>query len=229
LNGFLHKLQKPFSYKSKFPNQKTFKILKGDGEWILVSTTKGYQYPKRSGQRAMSFKVQNSVGSSNDKQNNEHYGIITAAESQKVDTVVRPPQHYHGHRVSPTKITQQQAVKLTVLPLFINDQKPTASNGYGNNNGDKVNVSLYKPSSTSSYHGIIESDQSDQTVEESVNQAHAVAAASQKKKKRKVIKKKNYAVMRKNGQSDTSAVIAAVGASLLPASLGLIAPMVLGK
>lgn len=193
-----------------------------------MSTTKGYQYPKRNGQRAMMFKTQNSVSSASDKQYNDH-GIITAAESQNIDTVVRPPQNYHGHRPSPTKISQQPAVKLTVLPLFINDKKPTTSNGYGSNNGDKVNVSLYKPSSTSTYHGIIESDQSDQTVEESVNQAHAVAAVSQKKKKRKVIKKKNYALMRKNGQSDSSAVIAAVGASLLPASLGLIAPMVLGK
>lgn len=175
----------------------------------------------------MSFKAQNSVGSTNDVYK-DHHGIITAAESQKVDTVVRPPHSnhfYHGHRAGPTKMTQQPSVKLTVLPLFINEQKPT-SNGYGSNNGDKVNVSLYKPTS-SSYHGIIESDQSDQTVEESVSQAQA--AASTHKKKRKVIKKKNYALMRKNGHSDSSAVIAAVGASLLPASLGLIAPMVLGK
>lgn len=190
-----------------------------------MSTTKGYQYPKRNGQRAMLFKTQNSVGSSNLNQYNDHHGVITAAESQNVDTVVRPPQNYH-HRPSPTKLTQQQAVKLTVLPLFIKEQKPTTSNGYNgnNNNRDKVNVSLYKPSSTNSYYDI-ENDQSDQTIEESVNQAHVMS----QNKKKKVIKKKNYALMRKNGQSDSSAVIAAVGASLLPASLGLIAPMVLGK
>lgn len=179
----------------------------------------------------MHFNTKNSVGS-NDAQYSNSHGIITAAESQKIDTVVRPPQqqnhHHYGHRPSPTKMTQQPAVKLTVLPLFINENKKPSNSYGGNNSGDKVNISLYKPSSTSSsYHGIIESDQSNQTVEESV-QSHA-AAVLQKKKKRKVYKKKNYAVMRKNGQSDSSAVIAAVGASLLPASLGLIAPMVLGK
>lgn len=179
----------------------------------------------------MSFKTQNSVGNSDIAYNDRH-GIITAAESHKIETVVRPPnkQHhnqFYSYRPSPTKMTQQPAVKLTVLPLFINDQKQQ------NNNGDKFNVSLYKPSSSSSmYHGIIESDQSDLTVEESAQNAQAVTAAPAKathKKKRKVVKKKNFALMRKNGGNDSSAVIAAVGASLLPASLGLIAPMVLGK
>jgi hypothetical protein len=195
----------------------------------LVSTTKGYQFPKRNGQRAMYVKAQNSVGG-NEMQYNDNNGIITAAaESQNIETIMRPHQnnHYYHHRPSPTKMTQQQAVKLTVLPLFVNDQKPSSGNKYGDH---KVNVSVYKPPS-SSYHGIIENDQSNQTVEESVNAAHAAnAGISTQKKKRKVIKKKNFALMRKNGGgSDSSAVIAAVGASLLPASLGLIAPMVLGK
>jgi hypothetical protein len=195
-----------------------------------VSTTKGYQYPKRHGQRAMSIKAQNSVGS--EVQYNDNNGIITAAaESQNIETIMRPHQnnHYYHHRPGPTKMTQQQAVKLTVLPLFVNEQKPSSGNKHGDN---KVNVSVYKPPSSSSYHGIIESDQSNQTVEESVNAAHvANAGIGTQKKKRKVVKKKNYALMRKNGSGsgDSSAVIAAVGASLLPASLGLIAPMVLGK
>lgn len=214
----------------------------GDGEWILVSTTKGYQHPKRNGQRTMSFKTQNSVGGS-EGHYNDNNGIITAAESQNFDSIVRPnhnnnnnnnnDHHYYHHRPSPTKMTQQQAVKLSVLPLFVNDKKQTSSSSIGNGNyhqNDKVNVGVYKPSS-SSYHGIIESDLSNQTVEESVIQAHAANTNSKKKKKRKVIKKKNYAVMRKNGNgnADSSSIIAAVGASLVPASLGLIAPMILGK
>lgn len=179
----------------------------------------------------MSFKAQNSVGG-NEEHYNDNNGIITAAESQNINNVVRPNpnnNHYYHHRPSPTKMTQQQAVKLSVLPLFVNDKKHTSSGNGNYHYNDKVSVGVYKPSS-SSYHGIIESDHSNQTVEESVIQAHA-ANTTPKKKKRKVIKKKNYAVMRKNGNGsgDSSAVIAAVGASLVPASLGLIAPMILGK
>lgn len=197
----------------------------------MVSTTKGYQHPKRNGQRTMSWKAQNSVGGGNEGHYNDNNGIITAAESHNVDTIVRPNHnHYYHHRPSPTKMTQQQAVQLNVLPLFVKDKKPPSSSSSNGNYhyNDKVNVSVYKPSS-SAYHGVIESDHSNQTVEESVVQAHA-ANTNSKKKKRKVIKKKNYAVMRKNGNGsgDSSAMIAAVGASLVPASLGLIAPMILG-
>jgi len=165
----------------------------------------------------MSFQALNGMNS--DSKYTDNKGIITA-ESQKVESVVRPHR-----RTGPTKITQQQ-VKLTVLPLHANDP---GSPNYQNNEND-VNMGVYKPST---YNGLIETDQNSQTVEESVaNESNAVAVSAvpinKTKKKRKVLK--NY-LMRKNniGNSDSSAVIAAVGASLLPASLGLIAPMVLGK
>ena len=164
----------------------------------------------------MSFLATNGVNS--DSKYTDNKGIITA-ESQKVETVVRPHR-----RTGPTKMTQQQ-VKLTVLPLYVND--PEIPN-YQNNEND-VKMDVFRPSS---YNGLIETDQGSQTVEESVaNETNAVAVSTKPvnktKKKRKVLK--NY-LMRKNaGNSDSSAMIAAVGASLLPASLGLIAPMVLGK
>lgn len=165
----------------------------------------------------MSFLASNGVNS--DSKYSDNKGIITA-ESQKVESVIRPHR-----RTGPTKMTQQQ-VKLTVLPLYVNDP---ANPNYQGNDKD-VQMDVYRPSS---YNGLIETDQGSQTVEESVaNESTAVAVSAvpvnkPPKKKRKVLK--NY-LMRKNaGNSDSSAVIAAVGASLLPASLGLIAPMVLGK
>ena len=163
----------------------------------------------------MSFLAANGVNS--DSKYSDNKGIITA-ESQKVETFVRPHR-----RTGPTKMTQQQ-VKLTVLPLYVNEP----GTNYQNNEND-VKMDVFRPSA---YNGLIETDQGSQTVEESVaNESNAVAVSAipvnKPKKKRKVLK--NY-LMRKNaGSSDSSAVIAAVGASLLPASLGLIAPMVLGK
>lgn len=163
----------------------------------------------------MSFVAQN--GFNNDAKYSDNKGIITAAGSQKIETFLRP------HRSGPTKMTNQQ-VKLTVLPLFVNNEQSNNNQNYNNND---INMSVYRPST---YDGLIETAQSNQTVEESAanaNASNAVATTHKKtKKKRKVMK--NY-LMRKSTNSDSTAMIAAVGASLLPASLGLIAPMVLGK
>lgn len=166
----------------------------------------------------MSFVAQN--GLNGDVKYTDNKGIITAAGSQQVETVIRPHR-----RVGPTKMTQQQ-VKLTVLPLYAN-QAPSNNQNYDND----VNMSVYRPSP---YDGIIETEQTNQTVEESAANASESNASKPPpsplavKKKRKVMK--NY-LMRKSSSNthDSSAVIAAVGASLLPASLGLLAPMVLGK
>lgn len=165
----------------------------------------------------MSFLAQNGLNS--DSKYSDNKGIITASESQQIDTVVRPHR-----RTGPTKMTQQQ-VKLTVLPLFVKDTPGNNDKPYEND----VNMGVFRPAT---YDGLIETEQNSQTVEESAanaSETNAVATVpiNKTKKKRKVMK--NY-LMRKNaGNSDSSAVIAAVGASLLPASLGLIAPMVLGK
>lgn len=181
------------------------------GEWILVSTTKGYQFPKRHGQRAMMFQAQNGIG---DTRKNDNKGIITAA-SQMYENSVRPPFPSQQNRpqVGPTKTTQQQ-VKLTVLPLFVkNENRP---NGYGNNN--KVEMSVYKPSN---YNGIIETEPSKQTIEESVaaaanaNEANSIAASAQTLPKKKRKRTKNYALVRKN-PNDSTAVLAAVSSLKSP-------------
>lgn len=178
----------------------------GDGEWVLVSTTKGYQFPKRNGERAMLFQAQNGVDGT-DTRKNDNKGIITAA-SQQYDTAVsiRPP-----YQIGPTKTTQQQ-VKLTVLPHFVKNENGPQKNPHYSNNHHQYNnmdVSVYRPSN---YNGIIESDPSSQTIEESVaaaaNANDGNSVAQSVKKKRKAIK--NYAVMRKNTASDSTAMLAAV-------------------
>lgn len=173
-----------------------------DGEWVLVSTTKGYQFPKRNGQRAMLFQAQNGVEGT-DTRKNDNKGIITAA-SQHHETSIpyRPP-----YQVGPTKTTQQQ-VKLTILPLFVkNENRP-----HYNSNSNNMDVNVYKPPN---YNGIIETEPSSQTIEESVaaaasaNEANAITASAQILPKRKRKRVKNY-VMRKNPSSDSTAVLAAV-------------------
>lgn len=190
-NPYSHKDGHPLSY----PNGGA------DGEWILVSTTKGYQFPKRNGQRAMLFQAQNGVSGS-DTRKNDNKGIITAASQQYETAVsVRPP-----YQAGPTKTTQQQ-VKLTVLPLFTKKNENIPHQGHYNN----MEVGVYKPSK---YNGIIETEPSTQTIEESVvaaataNSITANAQKAPKKTKRKYMK--NYAVMRKNPAGDSTAVLAAV-------------------
>lgn len=181
----------------------------GDGEWVLVSTTKGYQFPKRHGQRAMMFQAQNGI-SGTDTRKNDNKGIITAAASQQYETSVSIKPSF---QVGPTKTTQQQ-VKLTVLPLFTkkNENKPYQGHQQNYNN---MEVGVYKPSN---YNGVIETEPSTQTIEESVaatatankvNSSPGNAQKTTKKTKRKQMK--NYAVMRKNPGGDSTAVLAAVG------------------
>jgi hypothetical protein len=148
----------------------------------------------------------------------DNKGIITASGSSHIEQVVRPHR-----RIGPTKMTNQQ-LKLTVLPLYVNHN---SNNNYPQQQTSDVNMSVYKPSP---YDGLIEAEQTNQTVEESAANAQQApqSSSSPSKKKRKVIKK-NYVMRKSSGNSDSSAVIAAVGASLLPASLGLLAPMVLGR
>lgn len=232
-NGYNHYSNKDGTHPLTYPNAGG-----SSGEWILVSTTKGYQFPKRHGQRAMLFQAQNGIG---DTRKNDNKGIITASSQIYENSVpIRPP-----YQVGPTKTTQQQ-VKLTVLPLYVkNDKRPSH---YTSSN--KVEMNVYKPSG---YNGIIETEPSKQTIEESVaaaanaNEANSMAANAQTLPKKKRKRTKNYALLRKNPSSDSTAVLAAVrsflkfssnsskllisqvGAGLLPASLGLLAPIVLGK
>uniref|UniRef100_A0A182P998 Uncharacterized protein n=1 Tax=Anopheles epiroticus TaxID=199890 RepID=A0A182P998_9DIPT len=153
---------------------------RGNGEWVLISTTKGYQYPKRrQGQRAITF--------------------------------------------SPATSTSHQTVKLTVLPM-------------------KNALDM-----TTSHNGLIEVSSSTQTVEDAVKQQKSkrkgtgqyagptgatVATKPDRKKKHPKTTPgapQTFSLMRRDAAQDSSAVLAAVGAGMVPATMAILAPMVLGK
>ncbi|XP_049285768.1 uncharacterized protein LOC125764999 [Anopheles funestus] len=149
---------------------------RGNGEWVLISTTKGYQYPKRRhGQRAITF--------------------------------------------SPATSTSHQTVKLTVLPM-------------------KNAIDM-----TTSHNGLIEVSSSTQTVEDAVKQqkskrkgqypgSTATSLVGQKKKKHSAAVSpagQTFSLMRRDASQDSSAVLAAVGAGMVPATMAILAPMVLGR
>lgn len=153
----------------------------GDGEWVLLSTTKGYKYPKpKSRERSLNLEADNSIG---------------------------------VHR----------SVRLTVLPPL---------------KGSKVNM-------TTSHGGLLQVDASFQTVEQ------AAQKYKRQKQKPKPVKQristtttrrprtmKPFPVKRKeapattvttrNNAPDTSAVLAAVGAGMIPATMAMLLPMAMG-
>ncbi|XP_058117855.1 uncharacterized protein LOC131289232 [Anopheles ziemanni] len=149
----------------------------GNGEWVLISTTKGYQYPKRRhGQRAITF--------------------------------------------TPATSTSHQTVKLTVLPM-------------------KNAVDM-----TTSHNGLIEVSSSTQTVEDAVKQQKnknknkrqqpTPTPVIPKRKKHasavgQAVAANTYSVMRRDAAQDSSAVLAAVSAGMVPATMAILAPMVLGR
>lgn len=144
----------------------------GDGEWILLSTTKGYKTP-RSGQRSLDF---------------------------------------HPQSMSTTK-----SVQLTVLPPLKNS---------------KINM-------TTSHGGLLQVE----STFESVEQAQRKYQKQQKnkikkrkrpngqiKKKKKVIKEITDSTITTVPRStDSSAVLAAVGAGMIPATMAMLVPMVNGR
>lgn len=148
----------------------------GDGEWVLLSTTKGYKYPKPR-QRSIDINEANSIGT---------------------------------HR----------GVRLTVLPPL---------------KGSKVNM-------TTSHGGLLQVDGTFETVEQSRNKLlkkQKVKRQQQRPptKRRKPKPQKNVAkpskvisptvatVPRRTPESDSSAVLAAVGAGMIPATMAMLMPM----
>lgn len=159
-----------------------------EGSWVLLSTNRGYQYPKRHGQRAISFKSQNHVNT-----NSPQKGSIASSESYNHEVYELPQP------LKPTIISHQKGVKLTVLPAE-------------SNNSD-ISVSLYKPANGSSddpYNGILEVAPSTEPLEQEVAIGSSISNPTKKKKNKN--KQKPYNVMRTQTQSDISPVLAAVGA-----------------
>lgn len=159
---------------------------RGDGEWILLSTTKGYKYPKpKSRERSLDLEAANSIG---------------------------------VHR----------SVRLTVLPPL---------------KGSNVNM-------TTSHGGLLQVDANFQTVEQA---AQKFKRQKQKPKQQRVstttttttttttrrpprtgkplsVKRKEASatVTTRNNAPDTSAVLAAVGAGMIPATMAMLLPMAMG-
>ncbi|XP_060804313.1 uncharacterized protein LOC106130462 [Amyelois transitella] len=104
-------------------------------------------------------------------------------------------------------VTSHQAVSLTVLPV------------------DKAHTNM-----TTSHGGLLEVEKSFQTVEESkrdMDKKHDldVAASQHRPVKTKVIKRK----IASNVTPDSSTILAAVGAGMVPATMAMVVPMMLGR
>lgn len=138
------KPEHPLSYPSK-----------GNGQWVLLSTTKGYKFPKNR-QRSLS--------------------------------------------ITPDALTSHRTVRLTVLPAVT---------------GSKENMTL-------SHGGLLEVEPSFQSVDESKILYEKLQRTTMKPKKKR-------RVLATNATPDSAAVMAAVGAGLVPATVAMIMPMVLGR
>lgn len=153
----------------------------GHGEWVLLSTTKGYQYPRQKHQRAVA--------------------------------------------ITPNSIGVKRSVRLTVLPPEENS---------------KINM-------TTSHGGLLEVDATFETVEESqkimserlqLNKTKGRPSRPVLKLKRKPQKsqpKSGEVALpvvqdsRMSHQPDTSAVLAAIGAGMVPATMAMLMPFVNGR
>lgn len=164
----------------------------GNGEWVLVSTTKGYQqqqqkYPNRQhGQRAMKPSSQ-------------------AAQQQATNEVRR-----------------HHSVRLTVLPPLDNDDDAFSHDG------------RRRPMALS-HGGMLEVEPSFNSVDESVASAFSsqrnqteTALAPSNVKKRRIFKGVPVKSRISSGQ-DASAVLAAVGAGMVPATMAMLMPIMLGR
>lgn len=131
---------------------------KGNGQWVLLSTTKGYKLPKNR-QRSLS--------------------------------------------IIPNALTSHRTVRLTVLPAVT---------------GSKENMTL-------SHGGLLEVEPSFHSVDESkilYERQHRINTTTMKPKKKR-------RVMATNATPDSAAVMAAVGAGMVPATVAMIMPLVLGR
>ncbi|KAJ2951756.1 hypothetical protein O0L34_g13923 [Tuta absoluta] len=141
----------------------------GDGQWVLLSTTKGYRNKKR--QRSLN----------------------PASSEDKTD--------------HPQSMTSHQAVSLTVLPV------------------DNAHTNM-----TTSHGGLLEVEKSFQTVEESkrdMDKMQDLITSATQHSHRPAYKVKRKLVS--NSAPDSSTVLAAVGAGMVPATMAMVVPLMLGR
>lgn len=170
-------LRKPtpvvYAGSSGYENDRLSRPPQGNGQWVLLSTTKGYRNKKR--QRSLNL----------------------------------PPQVDDTSNL--TTMTSHQAVALTVLPI------------------NKAHTNM-----TTSHGGLLEVEKSFLTVEESKRDMDKkndldVAATNHRplvnKVKNKILKRRIVS----NVSPDSSTLLAAVGAGMVPATMAMVVPMMLGK
>lgn len=180
----------------------------GHGEWVLVSSNKGYQAPPvRHGQRAI------------------HLRPVYGDKS---------PSMSHAQPGNVNDLVSHHSVRLTVLP-------PLPDN-------DTFSSDRRRPQMVLSHGGLLEVESSFDTVDNSVASAFSSAAAAPgaagggsssgggnaaapsppTKPKRRVFK--GVPLKSRTGSSpDASAVIAAVSAGMVPATMAMMMPIVLGR
>lgn len=144
--------------------------LYGDGQWVLLSTTKGYRNKKR--QRS-----------------------LTPTAEDRVDFT------------PPPSMTSHQTVALTVLPV------------------DNAHTNM-----TTSHGGLLEVEKSFQTVEESKRDMDkkfdlGMSGSQNRPLFKRIVKRKIVS----NVSPDSSSVLAAVGAGMVPATMAMVVPMMLGR
>lgn len=173
-----HNYNRRQSYTTEPPMRPAAHPFSGDGEWILLSTTKGYKYPKsKSRERSLDLEANNSIG---------------------------------VHR----------SVRLTVLPPL---------------KGSKVNM-------TTSHGGLLQVESTFQSVEEAAQKfknrkqkpKQRVGTTTTTTRRPRTMKpvppkrKEATTVTTRNNAPDTSAVLAAVGAGMIPATMAMLLPMAMG-
>ncbi|XP_026730811.1 uncharacterized protein LOC113495981 [Trichoplusia ni] len=158
-----------YSGGSDYDNDRISRPPHGDGQWVLLSTTKGYRNKKR--QRSLN-----------------------------------PPA---DDRSDVSTMTSHQAVALTVLPV------------------DKAHTNM-----TTSHGGMLEVEKSFQTVEEAkrdMDKKHDLDVAMTQFRpvvnKHRLLKRKIVS----NVAPDSSTLLAAVGAGMVPATMAMVVPMMLGR
>lgn len=166
---FRRPTQVVYSGGPEYENDRVSRPPNGDGQWVLLSTTKGYRNKKR--QRSLN---------------------PTADDRADVSTM-----------------TSHQAVALTVLPV------------------DKAHTNM-----TTSHGGLLEVEKSFQTVEESKRDMDKKNDLDVAMTQFRPVLTKNRLIKRKivsNVSPDSTTLLAAVGAGMVPATMAMVVPMMLGK
>ncbi|XP_044749838.1 uncharacterized protein LOC123310436 [Coccinella septempunctata] len=190
----------------------------GNGDWILLSTTKGYKSPKTR-QRSLQISLnpkQTSVESTR-KSIQVFPNLIPSKTNNKLNDEVQLDQK------EPDSIGLRRGVQLTVLPPLKNS---------------KINM-------TTSHGGLLQVESTFETVEQAQKrQARKVLDNFRKKPirtkigkgkviRRPAVQKLNVALPvtslnERIGSPDISAVLAAAGAGMIPATMAMLVPMAMG-